>query len=196
MYKRTRPYIPKIDGKAERVHPNQDLRKGVYPPLSTLAERQAVTHPWLHGLEHCQTTLSPWAEGSVRRSWWKFADVCGVDGGGHRIGWLRWECDALTRTNEDPMTEDRLPLAEMMAEAGDGDFLRFVAEAVVQLLMETDMDGLIGAGRHELICPQSLDRRRLEFPACNHGVGLGAPPGFCNEIGTLLPIDPWGRSSL
>ena len=30
----------------------------------------------------------------------------------------------------------------------------------------------------------------------DHGAGLGAPPGFCNEIGTLLPIDPWGRSSL
>ena len=47
------------------------------------------------------------------------------------------------------MTEDRLPLAELMAKAGDGDFLRSVAEAVVQLLMETDVDGLIGAGRHE-----------------------------------------------
>jgi len=47
------------------------------------------------------------------------------------------------------MTEDRLPLAELMAKAGDGDFLRSVAEAVIQLLMETDVDGLIGAGRHE-----------------------------------------------
>ncbi len=47
------------------------------------------------------------------------------------------------------MTENRLPLAELMAKAGDGDFLRSVAEAVVQLLMETDVDGLIGAGRHE-----------------------------------------------
>ena len=49
------------------------------------------------------------------------------------------------------MTEDRLPLAELLAKAGDGDFLRSVAEAVVQLLMETDVDGLIGAGRHERI---------------------------------------------
>ena len=47
------------------------------------------------------------------------------------------------------MTEDRLPLAELLAKAGDGDFLRSVAEAVMQLLMETDVDGLIGAGRHE-----------------------------------------------
>jgi len=47
------------------------------------------------------------------------------------------------------MTEDRLPLAELLAKAGDGDFLRAVAEAVVQLLMEADVEGLIGAARHE-----------------------------------------------
>jgi hypothetical protein len=47
------------------------------------------------------------------------------------------------------MTEERLPLAELLAKAGDGDFLRSVAEAMVQLLMETDAEGLIGAGRHE-----------------------------------------------
>ncbi len=47
------------------------------------------------------------------------------------------------------MTEETLPLAELLAKAGDGDFLRCVAEAVVQLLMETDVEGLIGAGRHE-----------------------------------------------
>ena len=47
------------------------------------------------------------------------------------------------------MTEERLPLAELLAKAGDGDFLRTVAEAVVQLLMETDVEGLIGAARHE-----------------------------------------------
>jgi putative transposase len=47
------------------------------------------------------------------------------------------------------MTEERLPLAELLAKAGDGDFLRSVAEAVVQLLMEADVEGVIGAGRHE-----------------------------------------------
>ena len=44
--------------------------------------------------------------------------------------------------------------------SADGDFLRSVAEAVVQLLMETDVDGLIGAGRHE----RSAERR-----ACRNG---------------------------
>jgi hypothetical protein len=32
------------------------------------------------------------------------------------------------------MTEERLPLAELLQKAGDGDFLRAVAEAVLQLL--------------------------------------------------------------
>jgi len=59
------------------------------------------------------------------------------------------ELRRFTRTQEDPMTDDRPPLAELLAKAGDGDFLRCVAEAVVQLLMETDVEGLIGAGRHE-----------------------------------------------
>src|SRR3712207_1324094 len=49
----------------------------------------------------------------------------------------------------DPMTEERLPLAELLAKSGDADFLRAVAEAVLQMLMEADVEGLIGAGRHE-----------------------------------------------
>src|ERR671913_2302967 len=47
------------------------------------------------------------------------------------------------------MTEDRLPLAELLAKSGDADFLRSVAEAVLQMLMEADVEGLICAGRHE-----------------------------------------------
>ena len=47
------------------------------------------------------------------------------------------------------MTEPTLPLAELLAKAGEGDFLRAVAESVVQLLMEADVEGMIGAGRHE-----------------------------------------------
>ena len=56
------------------------------------------------------------------------------------------------------MTEDRLPLAELRQKAGDGDFLRSVAEAVLQLLMETDVEGVIGAGRHER-SPERLNYR-------------------------------------
>jgi putative transposase len=47
------------------------------------------------------------------------------------------------------MTETRLPLAELLEKAGEGDFLRSVAEAVLQLLMEADVEGLVGAARHE-----------------------------------------------
>src|SRR5918998_1795608 len=47
------------------------------------------------------------------------------------------------------MSEERLPLAELLAKSGNADFLRSVAEAVLQMLMEADVEGLIGAGRHE-----------------------------------------------
>src|ERR1700691_4321793 len=47
------------------------------------------------------------------------------------------------------MTDDRMALTELLQKSGDGDFLRSVAEAVLQILMETDVEGVIGAGRHE-----------------------------------------------
>ncbi len=47
------------------------------------------------------------------------------------------------------MSGSTLPLAELLAKAGDGDVLCCLAQAVVQRLMETDVEGLIGAGRHE-----------------------------------------------
>jgi putative transposase len=52
------------------------------------------------------------------------------------------------------MTEDRMALVELLQQSGEGDFLRAVAEAVLQILMEADVEGLIGAGRHE----RSVDR--------------------------------------
>src|SRR5436305_12130731 len=47
------------------------------------------------------------------------------------------------------MTDERLALSELLEKAGEGDFLRAVAEAVLQLLMEADVEGQIGAGRYE-----------------------------------------------
>jgi transposase-like protein len=47
------------------------------------------------------------------------------------------------------MAEDRLPLTELLAKSGEDDFLRSIAESVLQLLMEADVEGLIGAARHE-----------------------------------------------
>src|SRR3982751_3883127 len=90
------------------------------------------------------------------------------------------------------MAEDRLPLAELLQKAGDGDFLRAVAaEAVLQLLMEADVEGLIGAGRHER-SPERLNWRhgyrertldtrlgslQLRIPKLRQGSVLFALPG-------------------
>ncbi len=46
------------------------------------------------------------------------------------------------------MTEERLALTELLEKAGEGDFLRTVAEVVLQLLMDADVEG-IGAARYE-----------------------------------------------
>src|SRR2546425_4026219 len=52
------------------------------------------------------------------------------------------------RRPEDPITEDRMVLAELLQKSGDGDFHKTVAEAVLQILMEADVEALIGAGCH------------------------------------------------
>ena len=68
----------------------------------------------------------------------------------HRLANLRRSSDRRAKVElrdfnlsqeEDPMTETSLPLAELLAEAGDPDFLRSAAEAVVQMLMEADVEG-------------------------------------------------------
>ena len=51
---------------------------------------------------------------------------------------------------EGPMAEDRLPSAEMLQKAGEADFLRAVAEVVLPLIMEAEVEGLIGAWRLSL----------------------------------------------
>src|ERR1700746_2844626 len=62
---------------------------------------------------------------------------------------VRGEVREPPASTEDPMTEDRMALVELLQKSGDADFLRAVAEAVLQILMEADVEGLIGAGRHE-----------------------------------------------
>ena len=47
------------------------------------------------------------------------------------------------------MTKTTMDLSELLEKHDEGDFLRTVAEAVLQLIMETDVEGVIGAGRHE-----------------------------------------------
>ena len=47
------------------------------------------------------------------------------------------------------MTDTNMPLIELLQKHDEGDFLRAVTEAVLQTLMEHDVEGVIGAGRHE-----------------------------------------------
>lgn len=47
------------------------------------------------------------------------------------------------------MTDEMMPLLERLQKRGGGDFLREVAEAVLQRLMEFEVEGLVGAGRYE-----------------------------------------------
>src|SRR5215204_5225245 len=56
------------------------------------------------------------------------------------------------------MTDDRMALVDLLQKSGDGDFLRSVAEAVLQILMEADVEGLVGAARHER-SPERLNYR-------------------------------------
>ncbi len=47
------------------------------------------------------------------------------------------------------MTKPGLELSGLLAKQDGGDFLRSVAGAVLQLVMEADVEGLIGASKHE-----------------------------------------------
>ena len=82
------------------------------------------------------------------------------------------------------MTDERMALAELLQKSGDGDFLRAVAEAVLQILMEADVEGLIGAGRHERSGRPAQLPQRLSRPQPRHPARLApaadpqAAPGF------------------
>ena len=89
------------------------------------------------------------------------------------------------------MTEERLPLNELLQKAGDGDFLRAVAESVLQLLMEADVEGLIGAGRHERAADRLNWRRYHVVPSGPSAVKLGGEHGTyasANSRGTAVLV--------
>uniref|UniRef100_UPI000A4B2D89 transposase n=1 Tax=Aestuariivita boseongensis TaxID=1470562 RepID=UPI000A4B2D89 len=52
------------------------------------------------------------------------------------------------------MTKTNMDLSELLSKHDQGDFMRALAENVLQLIMEADVEGVIGAGRHE----RSTDR--------------------------------------
>jgi putative transposase len=47
------------------------------------------------------------------------------------------------------MTDERMALLELLRNGGGGDFLKELAETMLQRLMEWDVEGQIGAGRYE-----------------------------------------------
>ncbi len=49
--------------------------------------------------------------------------------------------------SEDPDDQDQHSLSEVLAKHDQGNFLRGIAEAILQLIMESDVEGSIGAGR-------------------------------------------------
>jgi len=45
-----------------------------------------------------------------------------VSDGGHREGRLWWRCETPPQTAEDPMTDDRIALVELLQKSCDRDF--------------------------------------------------------------------------
>lgn len=68
--------------------------------------------------------------------------------GGHRGVWSRWSlATSTTNHTETPMTKTNMDLSELLAKHDQGDLLRRIAEAVLQLIMEANVDGLLGRSR-------------------------------------------------
>ena len=96
------------------------------------------------------------------------------------------------------MTEDRMALSELLQKSGDSDFLRSVAEAVLQILMEADVEGLIGAGlavepqAAGRGAPSSLLTRRWRKGDSNR---RSLSEGKCRKGGNLDEVDPSSRGT-
>ena len=89
------------------------------------------------------------------------------------------------------MTDDKMALVELLEKADDGDFLRTVAEAVLQILMEADVEGLIGAGRRGLRqVILSQDTQWPSRPHPGHAAGAAAAADTEAPPGLLLPALP------
>ena len=56
------------------------------------------------------------------------------------------------------MTDTTMTLTDLLEKTGEDDFLRAIAESVLQMLMEADVDGQIGAARHERTAERKTHR--------------------------------------
>jgi hypothetical protein len=72
------------------------------------------------------------------------------------------------------MTDERMALGELLQKSGDGDFLRAVAEAVLQILMEADVEGLIGDGAMSAAPIGSITATATASAASTPGSGRSA----------------------
>jgi hypothetical protein len=51
---------------------------------------------------------------------------------------LRWIAQGSPEATENPMIDERMAFVELVQKSGDGDFRRAVAQAVLQILIETE----------------------------------------------------------
>lgn len=94
------------------------------------------------------------------------------------------------------MTEDRLLIEELAAKGGQPDFLRTIAENVLQLIMEADVDGLIGAGRHERSSERATWRNGYRDRSLDTRVGtlnLKIPKLRAGSTNGKTKRQGWGR---
>lgn len=76
------------------------------------------------------------------------------------------------------MTKTNMDQSELLARHDQGDFLRGVAEAVLQLVIETDAKGIMDAERHERSGERTthLGTLNLRVPKLRQGSTFGTSP--------------------
>ena len=85
------------------------------------------------------------------------------------------------------MTKTNMDLSKLLAKHDQGDFLRSVAEAVLQLIMEADVEGLIGAGKHERSGERTTWRNGYRERALRYPSGHAEPAGSQLRQGSYFP---------
>ena len=99
------------------------------------------------------------------------------------------------------MTDDRVALIEALQKADDGNFLRGLAETVLQIIMEADVEGLIGAGRYERSGERSTYRNGYRERSLDTRLGSRNlnPPSYAPVATSPASWNPgarWRRRSL
>ena len=86
------------------------------------------------------------------------------------------------------MADEKLALIELLEKVGEGDFLRTVAEAVLQLLMEADVEGLSAPVATSAMASAALGATASAIAAWTHGsVSCSSASRNCGEAATFRP---------